>query len=56
MYNCYFAYDGNKSDIKELKFDPQRRFRELLGHTRKEVFWGMLVGITWATVVCIAFD
>lgn len=43
-------------DIKELKFDPQRRFRELLGHTRKEVFWGMLVGIAWATLVCIAFD
>ena len=39
-------------DLKELKFDPRRRFRELLGHTRSEVFWGMVVGIAWATLVC----
>ena len=35
-------------DIKELKFKPQQRFKELLGHTRKEVFWGMITGIIWA--------
>ncbi|MCR5750338.1 MAG: divergent PAP2 family protein [Kiritimatiellae bacterium] len=39
-------------DIKELKFRPQQRFKELLGHTRKEVFWGMVTGIVWATLVC----
>lgn len=39
-------------DIKELKFNPQKRFKELLGHTRTEVFWGMVVGIAWATVLC----
>ena len=39
-------------DIKELKFKPKERFRELLGHTRKEVFWGMATGIAWATLVC----
>lgn len=39
-------------DIKELKFKPKERFRELLGHTRKEVLWGMVVGIAWATLVC----
>lgn len=39
-------------DIKELKFRPQQRFKELLGHTRKEVFWGMVTGIAWATFVC----
>lgn len=39
-------------DIKELKFKPKERFRELLGHTRKEVLWGMAVGIVWATLVC----
>ena len=40
-------------DLKELKFDPRRRFRELLGHTRSEVLWGMAVGIAWATLVCV---
>ena len=39
-------------DIKELRFKPTERFRELLGHTRKEVFWGMATGIAWATLVC----
>ncbi len=39
-------------DIKELRFKPARRFRELLGHTRKEVFWGMVTGGAWATLVC----
>lgn len=39
-------------DLKELKFNPAIRFRELLGHTRKEVLWGMVTGIIWATVVC----
>jgi len=38
-------------DLKELKFDPRRRFRELLGHTRSEVFWGMVLGIAWATLI-----
>lgn len=36
-------------DIKELHFKPAERFKELLGHTRKEVLWGMVVGIVWAT-------
>ena len=39
-------------DLKELKFRPAARFRELLGHTRKEVLWGMAVGIAWATLLC----
>lgn len=43
-------------DIKELKFDPKKRFRELLGHTRTEVFWGMVVGISWATFLCLVWD
>ena len=43
-------------DIKNLKLDPQKRFRELLGHTRKEVLWGMAVGIAWATLVCLVWD
>lgn len=38
-------------DIKELKFKPAQRFKELLGHTRKEVAWGMITGIAWATVL-----
>ena len=43
-------------DIKELKFNPQKRFKELLGHTRTEVFWGMVVGIVWATILCRFWD
>jgi len=39
-------------DLKELKFKPAKRFKELLGHTRKEVLWGMVVGIAWATLLC----
>lgn len=39
-------------DFKELKLKPQRRFKELLGHTRLEVLWGMITGICWATIVC----
>ncbi len=39
-------------DLKELKFKPAERFKELLGHTRKEVLWGMVTGIAWATLVC----
>ena len=39
-------------DIKELKFKPRERFKELLGHTRNEVLWGMVTGIIWATAVC----
>lgn len=43
-------------DIKELKFRPKERFRELLGHTRKEVLWGMATGILWATFLCLVVD
>ena len=43
-------------DLKELRFNPQRRFKELLGHTRKEVFWGMATGIVWATLLCLLWD
>ena len=39
-------------DIKEFQFKPQQRLKELLGHTRKEVLWGMVTGILWATFVC----
>ena len=39
-------------DIKELKLKPAQRFKELLGHTRTEVLWGMVIGIAWATLVC----
>lgn len=39
-------------DLKELKFKPATRFKELLGHTRKEVLWGMVTGIIWATILC----
>lgn len=39
-------------DIRELKFKPKERFKELLGHTRLEVVCGMITGIVWATVVC----
>ena len=39
-------------DIKELRFRPKERFKELLGHTRKEVLWGMVTGALWATAVC----
>ena len=38
-------------DLKELKFRPTQRFKELLGHTRTEVFWGMVTGILWATAL-----
>lgn len=40
-------------DIKELKLKPQQRFKELLGHTRKEVFWGFVTGVAWATVISL---
>ena len=39
-------------DIKELKLKPGQRFKELLGHTRKEVLWGMVIGTAWATLIC----
>ena len=42
-------------DLKELKFKPRERFKELLGHTRKEVLWGMVTGIAWATLLCHVF-
>ena len=41
-------------DLKEFKFKPKERFRELLGHTRVEVLCGMAVGILWATFLCLA--
>jgi len=40
-------------DIKELKFKPKERFKELLGHTRSEVLWGMVTGAVWATILCL---
>lgn len=43
-------------DLQELKFKPAERFKELLGHTRKEVLCGMLTGIAWATLVCWLWD
>ena len=43
-------------DLKELKLKPRERFRELLGHTRTEVIWGMVTGILWATLLCSVFD
>lgn len=43
-------------DFKELKFRPAKRFKELLGHTRTEVVWGMITGALWATLVCHIFD
>ena len=39
-------------DIKEKDFKPQKRLRELLGHTRPEVYCGMATGILWAALVC----
>lgn len=39
-------------DIQELNFKPQQRFKELLGHTRTEVFWGFVTGGVWATFIC----
>jgi len=39
-------------DIKELNLKPRERFKELLGHTRQEVLWGMVLGAIWATGVC----
>ena len=39
-----------------LKFKPKARFKELLGHTRKEVICGMVVGILWATLLCLVVD
>ena len=38
-------------DIKDLKLKPVTRLKELLGHTRTEVFWGMVTGIVWATIL-----
>lgn len=38
-------------EIRELKFKP-KHLKELLGHTRKEVFWGMVLGACVAVLVC----
>lgn len=43
-------------DIRDLRFKPKERFRELLGHTRLEVLCGMITGIVWATVLCSIWD
>ena len=43
-------------DLKELKFKPARRLKELLGHTRLEVLLGMVTGIAWSTFVCWYWD
>lgn len=42
-------------DIKAKDFHPQGRLRELLGHTRTEVLWGMATGMAWASLVCLAW-
>jgi acid phosphatase family membrane protein YuiD len=39
-------------DFKDMKFPKAKRFKELLGHTRKEVMWGMATGIVWGAAVC----
>ena len=40
-------------EIRELNFQFQaRHLKELLGHTRKEVLWGMATGIAVAVAVC----
>ncbi len=38
-------------ELRELKFKP-KHLKELLGHTRKEVFWGMALGACVAVLVC----
>ena len=38
-------------ELRELKFKP-RHLKELLGHSRTEVIWGMVTGICTAIVVC----
>lgn len=43
-------------DLKELKFKPAKRLKELLGHTRLEVLLGMVTGIAWSTFVCWYWD
>lgn len=39
------------AEVKALQFHP-KRLKELLGHTRKEVLWGMVTGVCVAVVVC----
>jgi len=40
-------------EIMERNFQFQaRHLKELLGHSRKEVLWGMVTGICVATAVC----
>ena len=38
-------------ELRELKFKP-KHLKELLGHSRKEVFWGMALGACVAVLVC----
>lgn len=38
-------------ELRELKFKP-RHLKELLGHSRTEVIWGMVTGVCTAIVVC----
>lgn len=38
-------------ELRELKFKP-RHLKELLGHSRTEVIWGMVTGVCTAIAVC----
>ena len=40
-------------ELRELEFKFQaKHLKELLGHTRKEVLWGMVTGVCVASIVC----
>ena len=41
---------------QEHQLPTRANLKELLGHTRTEVFWGMVVGILWATFLCVVWD
>ena len=43
-------------DLKELRLRPAQRLKELLGHTPKEVVWGTIIGIAWATLLSAVWD
>lgn len=42
-----------RNEDKDLRRIFPQRLRELLGHTRMEVFWGMVTGLVWATLLCV---